>query len=141
MSEYVRRPGHCRVLGSRRGLARVLIVDRDIETAQIFALLLRAHGYDVRVECDCSNGLRVAKSYRPQVVIIDLGSDTMDTYEIAARLRAMLCRQEVYLVSLSACVVPAAYPIGEARFDAYLTKPTGYGLLIGMLERFFASTE
>lgn len=116
---------------------RVLVIDRNADAAEILGLLLRAHGYDVRVERDGLSGLRVAKLHRPRAVILDLGIDTMDAYETAARLRAIPGLRDVYLISLSGCNTPAAYLAGDGRFNVSLTKPSGYRALIGELERYF----
>lgn len=66
---------------------RVLIVDDDEESADVFSELLASLGHHVKVAYDGAAGLDIDESWQPDVVFLDLGLPTMDGYEVAARLR------------------------------------------------------
>lgn len=66
---------------------RVLVVDDDVDAANIFAELLVVLGHEVRVAYDGLSGLKIDASWEPHLVFLDLGLPTMDGYEVARRLR------------------------------------------------------
>jgi len=67
---------------------RVLVVDDDVESADVFSELLISLGHQVRVAYDGTAGLSIDESWEPDVVFLDLGLPAMDGYEVADRLRA-----------------------------------------------------
>jgi two-component system CheB/CheR fusion protein len=79
---------------------RVLVVDDSPDFCYSTSLLLRLWGHDVTVASDGAAALELASSYRPDVVLLDLGLPYMDGYEVARRLRSMDVPPP-FLVSLS----------------------------------------
>src|SRR3954466_8356095 len=67
---------------------RVLIVEDDEEIAQALQRSLRLEGYEVRVAPDGERALGDARSYIPDLVVLDLGLPGLDGIEVARRLRA-----------------------------------------------------
>jgi CheY-like chemotaxis protein/nitrogen-specific signal transduction histidine kinase len=85
---------------SARSSARVLIVDDNRDAAQSLALMLDLEGHEVRTAADGLEALEVAETFRPKVVLLDIGMPGIDGYETARRLRArpwaktaLLCAQ------------------------------------------------
>ena len=68
---------------------RVLIVDDNIDAAELLAEFITTIGHDVKVAYDAMSALEVAKEYAPQVAILDLGLPTIDGYELARRLHVL----------------------------------------------------
>jgi signal transduction histidine kinase len=73
----------------RPGLAprRILVVDDNRDAAETLGMLLELSGAHTRVVHDGQAALEAFRSYRPAVVLLDLGLPGMDGYEIARRLR------------------------------------------------------
>lgn len=67
---------------------RVLVVDDDEESADVFAELLSTLGHYVKVAYDGMTGLKIDETWQPQVIFLDLGLPELDGYEVARRLRA-----------------------------------------------------
>ena len=68
-------------------VSRVLIVEDNRDTADTTAMLLRMHGYDVAVAYDGRTALETAKSYDPDVVLLDLSLPDIDGCAVAQSLR------------------------------------------------------
>ena len=66
---------------------RVLIVDDNIDAAEMLAEWLDAIGHDVRVAADGPTALEIAAEFKPDVALLDIGLPVMDGYEVARRLR------------------------------------------------------
>jgi CheY-like chemotaxis protein/anti-sigma regulatory factor (Ser/Thr protein kinase) len=66
---------------------RVLIVDDDIDAADMLAQALQGAGHEVRQEHDGTSALVAAAQFQPDVVLLDLGLPGMGGLEVARRLR------------------------------------------------------
>src|SRR5207247_2708625 len=66
---------------------RVLVVDDNDSSAQSMALILKLEGYDVRIAYDGEAALETVRSFRPEVILMDIGLPGIDGHEVARRLR------------------------------------------------------
>ncbi|MEC7584457.1 MAG: response regulator [Planctomycetota bacterium] len=73
-----RRPTH---------VARVLVVEDEPVTAEVFARTLRKNGYEVCIACDGLQALRVLRDKQPDLMVLDLGLPTLPGIEVLRRLR------------------------------------------------------
>ncbi len=103
---------------------RILVVDDNVDTAQSMALLLRLKGHQVEVAHDGPAALEAARSFEPEVVLLDIGLPGLDGYEVAKRLREEARLAKALLVALT------GYGQEEDRrraryagFDHHFTKP------------------
>lgn len=68
---------------------RVLIVDDNIDTAGSLAVLLEMWGHEVRTTHDGLSAVEVAREFRPDAVVLDIGLPHLDGFHVAAQLRAL----------------------------------------------------
>jgi CheY-like chemotaxis protein len=122
----------------RRTALRVLVVDDNPDAAQSLALFLKAEGHEVRTATDGPSALAVAKQYRPELILLDIGLPGMDGYEVARRLRQQEEARNVKLVAVTGYGQEEdRRQAREAGFDAHLIKPTE----LTDLQRLLAETE
>jgi PAS domain S-box-containing protein len=74
-----------RVLGG----ARILVVDDEHDAAEWVAELLRAAGAEVRIAESAGGGLEAMRSWRPDLLIADIGMPGEDGYALMKRVRAL----------------------------------------------------
>jgi PAS domain S-box-containing protein len=104
---------------------RALVVDDDPAVADSMTVLLELEGHEVRTAGSGEVALALARSFRPQLVLLDIGLQGMDGYQVARQLRAQQAADE------SLCLVAVTgYGHEEARvrseevgFDRHLVKP------------------
>ena len=72
---------------------RILVADDNHDAAGSLALRLELAGHEVRTAQDGLEALAVARTFKPQVVLLDLGMPAMDGYETARHLRRLLVGQ------------------------------------------------
>jgi signal transduction histidine kinase/ActR/RegA family two-component response regulator len=103
---------------------RVLIVDDNIDAANLLALILESFGFATSVAHDGPSALRAAREFRPDVAILDLGLPVMDGYEVAERLHAIAGFETLPLLAVTGYGQIEDHARSKAAgFAAHLTKP------------------
>ncbi|HEX8785801.1 MAG TPA: ATP-binding protein, partial [Telluria sp.] len=107
---------------------RVMVVDDNVDAAQMLAALLEVQGHAVSVEYDAEGALERARRERPDVLLLDIGLPDMDGYELARRLRAQPESAGATLVALTGYGQNQdREEAHQAGFDHYLVKPADLG--------------
>jgi PAS domain S-box-containing protein len=116
---------------------RVLVVEDDVDAAESLKLLLEPNGHQVAVAHSGAEGLRQARTQKPEVVLCDIGlPGDMDGYAIARALRADPELRSSYLIAMTGYGQDEDRRLAkEAGFDAFLTKPTDPDELERLLAR------
>jgi DNA-binding response OmpR family regulator len=100
---------------------RVLVVEDDTDIAQVLQRMLRTEGYEVRVSPDGESGLSEARSFSPDLVVLDLGLPGIDGIDVAKALRE---RDDTPILMLTARDAVDARVEGlDSGADDYLVKP------------------
>ncbi len=103
---------------------RVLVVDDNEDAAELLAELLASYGHEVRVAHDGPSALTLARAFRPEVALVDIGLPVMDGYELGARLRAEPALAGLRLVALTGYGQASDRArTREVGFDEHLVKP------------------
>ncbi len=101
--------------------ARVLVVEDDEDIAQALQRSLRMEGYEVNSVGDGGSALEHARSFAPDLVILDLGLPGIDGLEVARALRA---DDDIPILILTARDALESRVEGlDAGADDYLVKP------------------
>lgn len=103
---------------------RVLVVDDNVDAAESAALLLKLSGHQVEMAHDGLAALDVAQSFRPEVILLDIGLPEMDGYEVVRRLRQRPDGKEPVIAAVTGYGRDEDRQRSlEAGFDHHLTKP------------------
>jgi CheY-like chemotaxis protein/anti-sigma regulatory factor (Ser/Thr protein kinase) len=103
--------------------ARILIVDDNKDLARGLAHLLRILGHEVELAYDGPEGIEAARSYRPDVVLLDIGLPTLDGYSVARTLREEGFRGMRIIAVSGYGQDEDRRRSKEAGMDHHLTKP------------------
>ncbi|MCC6991700.1 MAG: PAS domain-containing protein, partial [Acidobacteria bacterium] len=103
---------------------RILVVDDNVDSADVTAMLLGAAGGDVRTAYDGEEAVAVAESFRPHVALLDLGLPGLDGLEVCRRIRATDWGAEVVAIAISGWARDEDREQTQAAgFDHHLMKP------------------
>jgi PAS domain S-box-containing protein len=103
---------------------RVLIVDDNEDASESLALVLRLMGHEIATASDGLAALNIAKSFLPELILLDIGMPALNGYETAARIREQPWSRGVRLVALTGWGQDADRKrSAEAGFDLHLVKP------------------
>ncbi len=125
--------GGSRPRENSRGVS-VLVVDDNVDAAELLAEALRSRGHEVQVAYDGPSALAAVEEVSPRVALLDLGLPVMDGFELARRLRERL--GAVRLVAVTGYgQEPDRRASAQAGFDAHLVKPVDLDAICEVVER------
>jgi len=114
---------------------RVLIVDDNVDAAQMLEELVRDLGHEPRVVHDALSALDLVGSFRPAIALLDLGLPVMDGFELARKLRATFDPAALRLVAVTGYGQDSdRVKAKEAGFDHHLVKPVDLSVLIPLID-------
>ncbi|WOD13949.1 ATP-binding response regulator [Paraburkholderia kirstenboschensis] len=115
---------------------RVLVVDDSMASAESVALFLEMQGYEVSCAYDGPSALVLARSFRPQVTILDIGLPGMTGYEVARRMREDTDMQGCLLIALSGYGQEGDRQNSKAAgMDHHLIKPADLDALTELIAK------
>jgi signal transduction histidine kinase/CheY-like chemotaxis protein len=103
---------------------RVLIVDDNIDAADMLGMFIESLGHHVTVETSSKQALVTAATMLPQVCLLDIGLPEMDGNQLARHLRASPPTEAAMLVAISGYGTEQdRINSTHAGFDHHLVKP------------------
>jgi signal transduction histidine kinase/DNA-binding response OmpR family regulator len=113
---------------------RILVVDDLAASADTLTTLLELEGFEVKAAREGMEALQIAKDFRPDVVLLDIGLPGMNGFEVAHRLRSQPESSDALLIALTGYGEPESRSRSvQAGFDFHMVKPADVGLLLSML--------
>ena len=103
---------------------RVLIIEDNLDAAESLRQVLEQLEHRVDVAYDGPDGIRKARSFRPDVVLCDIGLPGMTGYDVARAIRSDDVLNAIRLVALTGYALPD--DVGKAReagFNMHIAKP------------------
>ncbi|WP_051971542.1 PAS domain-containing protein [Massilia sp. 9096] len=114
----------------------VLIVDDNVDAAQLLALYLEALGHRVSLSHTPSAALAAVQIRRPDLCVLDIGLPECDGYELARRLRVLPGLARVPMVALSGYGQPQDRERAEAAgFARHFVKPVQAADMLELLHQ------
>jgi DNA-binding response OmpR family regulator len=112
---------------------RVLVIDNDNATTEMFKLILEPNEFEVHVVNSGPEGIERTRIFNPDVVVLDLLMPDMNGSEVCKEIRSF---SQVPILVLSAVSKPGmvAQALDEGA-DDYLLKPITSSVLIARLKR------
>ena len=120
---------------------RVLVVDDNVDAAQILGRLLSADGHRVDVAHDGRKALEIAQAGAPEVILLDIGLPELNGYEVARRIRSLAGLERVMIVALTGYGQEAdRLRASAAGFDHHLVKPVDLDVVRDLIARSWPSS-
>jgi PAS domain S-box-containing protein len=127
--------------GTREPL-KVLVVDDNVDSAQSLAMVLDLSGHDTRVAHTGASALVECRSFRPEVVILDVGLPDQTGYAVATEIRRERALDDTVLIALTGWGTDADRAQAMAAgFDHHVTKPADLSVVTGLLAKIAAARD
>jgi len=132
-ARHEQRPAPGAVAGP---LPRILVVEDNPDAATGIARLLSTCGFEVKVAHDGKSGISLARSFRPEVVLLDIGLPGMNGYDVVGAFRELPELGGLRLIALSGYGQEVdLIRSREAGFEHHFVKPVDFDALKAHLHR------
>jgi two-component system alkaline phosphatase synthesis response regulator PhoP len=102
-------------------MVKILVIDDEPSITNLVSAYLKPEGYEVYTAADGNAGLKAARAFKPDLIVLDIMLPGMDGIELLSRLRR---ETEVYVIMLTARTEETDKIIGlSVGADDYMTKP------------------
>lgn len=80
---------------------KILVVDDNRDSALSLAMMLSIMGHETRTAHDGESAVSTAESFRPEVVLLDIGLPKLNGYEVAQRIRENGWGRSMFLIAVT----------------------------------------
>jgi two-component system, OmpR family, alkaline phosphatase synthesis response regulator PhoP len=105
-------------------MPRILIADDNPQNAELLEAHLEGTGFDTRIAVNGSETVELAKSWKPDVILLDVMMPKLSGFEVCKQLRADPTSQGIGILMVTALdQVTDIDRALEAGTDDFLTRP------------------
>ena len=120
-------------------MASLLLVEDNEMNRDMLSRRLERKGYQVLVALDGMEGLAVARSHLPDMILMDMSLPTLDGWEATRQLKADETTRGIPIIALTAHAMAGDREKAlEAGADDYDTKPVEFPRLLEKIETLLA---
>ena len=121
---------------------RILVVDDNRDAAISLALLLNLAGNETQTRFDGQAAVEAAASFKPDVVLLDIGLPKLNGYDAARMIREQPLGKSIVLVALTGWgQAEDRRKSTEAGFDGHMVKPVDLNALKTLLIELLPTNE
>jgi two-component system alkaline phosphatase synthesis response regulator PhoP len=115
-------------------MSSILIIDDEIDILEILKYNLLKEGFSVEVAANGIDGIEIAKSFKPDLIILDVMMPQMDGIEVCEALRKLPGFESTLICFLTARGEDYSQIAGlDAGADDYISKPVKPRVLISRI--------
>ena len=120
-------------------MATILIVEDNVTNMKLSTFLLESADYTVLAATNAESGLTLARSQRPDLILMDIHLPGMDGLEATALLKADEATRGIPVIALTALAMKGdEQRILAAGCDGYIAKPLDYKEFLAMINTHLA---
>jgi two-component system cell cycle response regulator DivK len=120
-------------------MSKILIVEDNEKNMKLVRDILRHNGHTTLEAVTGEEGVRLALSERPDLVLMDIQLPDIDGIEALRRIREVKALDGMPVIAVSASVMPDdQHKIVSSGFDAFITKPINLKQFLETVKRFLA---
>ena len=115
-------------------MARILLVEDNEMNRDMLSRRLIRNGYEVSIAIDGQQGVDMALSERPDLILMDMSLPVIDGWEATRQVRANDATRQIPVIALTAHAMAGDREKAmEAGCDDYDTKPVEITRLLGKI--------
>ena len=118
---------------------KILIVDDDVETVRLVTIMLQRQGYIISVASNGAQGISMARTEIPDLIVLDVMMPDMDGFQVTRLLRQYTETASILILMFTAKTQVDDKVAGyNAGVDDYLTKPIHPAELVAHIKSLLA---
>ena len=116
-------------------MCRILIIEDSPVNMLLETTILSRSGHETFQAATAVDGVHMARSIRPDVILMDVGLPTMDGYAATRILKGDPLTQDIPIIAVTGFAMKVDQERAlQAGCDAYLTKPIAPRMLLAEVE-------
>ena len=116
-------------------MAKILLVEDNEMNRDMLSRRLTKRGHEVAIAVDGQEGVDMAASGKPEIILLDMSLPVMDGWEAARLLKGDAATSGIPIIALTAHAMAGDREKSlEAGCDDYDTKPVDFKRLRGKIE-------
>jgi len=119
---------------------KILIIDDDPSILETVADLLGTAGYQALAAVGGAQGVKVARTERPDLILVDYHMPEMDGLGVAERLKADAATRRIPVIALTSGTAADANKLIEAGCIGFIPKPFDAETFPGLIIEFVRAT-
>jgi CheY-like chemotaxis protein len=120
-------------------MSKILLVEDNEMNRDMLSRRLERKGFEVVIAVDGQDGVTMAASEKPDIIIMDLSLPVMDDWEATRRIKASSATQSIPVIALTAHAMASDEQKAlEAGCDDYDTKPVDFKHLLGKIANYIS---
>src|SRR5437660_900163 len=120
-------------------MAKILLVEDNEMNWDMLSRRLASKGYTVSLAMDGAEGMRKARSERPDLILMDMSLPVVDGWEATRQLKADEATRGIPIIALTAHAMTSdEQKARDSGCDDFDTKPIDLGRLLGKIEALLA---
>lgn len=121
-------------------MARILIIEDNKANMKLAMLLLHHGGHTAMSAADAENGIALAQSNQPDLILMDIQLPEMDGLTATALLKKDHRTSHIPVIALTALAMKSDEERSRnAGCDAYIAKPLNYVELLAAIDSLLAA--
>jgi signal transduction histidine kinase/ActR/RegA family two-component response regulator len=120
---------------SARAGVRILVVDDNVDVAELLSEALSIEGFQTAVEYDAMAALERWRSFVPHAAVLDVGLPELDGYQLARTLRAEHGSDPTLIAATGYGQQRDRARAADAGFDCHFVKPVSVYDLVSVLDQ------
>ena len=120
---------------------RILVIEDTEDNRQIIRDLLTSVGYELIEAVDGAEGVAMAQTHIPDLILMDIQLPVIDGYEATRRIRAIPDLVKVPIIAVTSYALSGdEAKTREAGCDGYVAKPFSPRQLLAKIREFLPDT-
>ncbi len=116
-------------------MAKILLVEDNEENRDMLSRRLTRRGYEVVIALDGGQGVEMARSIAPDLILMDMDLPVLDGWEATRQLKSAPETKAIPIIALTAhAMMGDREKAIDAGCDDYDTKPIEFSRLIEKIE-------
>ena len=116
-------------------MSKILLVEDNEMNRDMLSRRLQRKGHQVLIAIDGAQGVELAGSYEPDIILMDMSLPVLDGWEATQQLKAAPETNEIPIIALTAHAMAGdREKCLEVGCDDYDTKPIEFSRLLGKIQ-------
>ena len=133
-----------RLTEEKKRSVKILLVEDNPVNQKVVVKMLKKYGYSADTVANGADAIRMLKSTRYHIVLLDIVMPDMDGYQVASNIRdpnSSVLQHDVIIIAMTAHAMKGdREKCLESGMDDYLSKPITPDALLGTIEKWVLKT-